>query len=91
MRGRLLQEAVRSLADVKLARAETRVLADADRLSQLVAEGESRMRVWTQAAQQLAATASRAISTLVPVIGALLVINGGMTAGSLIAASILAG
>lgn len=87
----LLHESAIGAEDVKLARAEGRLAAEMRGLTETAAREGASTRAMGSMVGTLVQTAAGAVQSAVLVLGALLVIDGSITMGTLIAASILSG
>ena len=87
----LLHEAAMGAEDVKLARAEGRLAAEMGRLTARAAEDGAAIRWLGSLVNTVVGSASMVVQAAVLSLGSLLVIDGSITMGTLIAASILSG
>ena len=87
----LLQESVYGIEDVKLCRAETFLANEMSELTAAAAEDGAEIRHLSSLISSLVGGISGAVTTGVTVFGAMLAIEGHITTGTMIAASILSG
>ena len=87
----LLQESVYGIEDVKLARAEGRFQAEMEALTDQAALEGARIRHLSSNVSTIVSAIGTAVQTAVTVVGAVMAIEGHITTGTMIAASILSG